>query len=220
MSLEAVAGFLEIPARDVWRIAAGLATGGVLSEVDTERLAVNPQVLRSALLRQLFLTESPIRLDYRKLLPLVPSITESVEEIVAARAYGAVVPTADLHELVLQSGSRRAWSTLAVVSEEDARWVLENYPDDLLNVASMLAAPDPASGHSKLLERAAEPTKKTEGWSLPEQPMRHSLVLGRGLLGRVRRNGFGADGWWLGPPRNSFSKEEIEGLAFMRFALP
>jgi hypothetical protein len=138
MGLEAVAGFLEIPSRAVRKIAADLAAGGVLSEVNAERLAVNPQVLRSALLRQIFFTGSPIRLDYRKLLPSAPSFAESVGEIMAARAYGAVVPMEDLHGLVLQSGSRQAWSTLAVVSEEDARWVLENYPDGLLNVASDL----------------------------------------------------------------------------------
>ena len=66
MSLEAVAGFLDIPSRDVWKIAADLAAGGVLSEVDTERLAVNPQVLRSALLRQIFFTGSPIRAQLPK----------------------------------------------------------------------------------------------------------------------------------------------------------
>lgn len=171
MSLEAVAGFLEIPSRDVWRIAADLATGGVLSEVDTERLAVNPQVLRSALLRQIFFTGSPIRLDYRRLLPSAPSFAESVEEIMAARAYGAVVPTADLHDLVLQSGSRQPWSTLAVVSEEEARWVLENYPDDLLDIASSLLRLIPQAVIPRIIQRASEPTKKMGGWSLPEQPM-------------------------------------------------
>jgi hypothetical protein len=172
MSLEAVAGFLEIPAREVWKLARDLSTGGVLSPVDTERLAIHPQVLRSALLRQIFFTGSPIRLNYRKLLPSAPSFAESVEEIMAARAYGAVISTADLHDLVLQSGSRRAWSTLAVMSEEEARWVLENYPGNLLDVASGLLRLTPREVIPRILERAAEPTKKTGGWSLPEQPMR------------------------------------------------
>jgi hypothetical protein len=42
-----LAEFLEIPSRDVRKIAADLAVGGVLSEVDAERLAVNPQDQRS-----------------------------------------------------------------------------------------------------------------------------------------------------------------------------
>lgn len=171
MSLEAVARFLEIPSRDVRRIAADLATGGVLSEVDPERLAVNPPVLRSALLRQIFFTGRPTQLDYRKLLPSAPSVAESVEEIMTARAYGAVIPTADLHDLALQSGSRQAWSTLAVVSEEEARWVLENYPGNLLEIASNLLRLIPRAIIPRILERAAEPTKKAGAWPRPEQPM-------------------------------------------------
>jgi hypothetical protein len=169
MSLEAVAGFF--PSRDIWRIATDLGAGGVLSVVDTERLAVQPQVLRSALLRQIFFTGSPIRLDYRKLLPSVPSLAESVGEIMVARAYGAVIPTDDLHDLVLQSGSRQAWSTLVVVSEEEALWVLENYSGNLLDVVPALLHQIPQAVIPRILERAAEPTKKTGGWALPEQPM-------------------------------------------------
>lgn len=171
MSLEAVAGFLKIPLPELRRIAADLATGGVLSEVDSERLAVNPPVLRSALLRQIFFTGSPICLKYRKLLPSSPSFAESVEEIMAARAYGAVIPTDDLHDLVLQSGSRPAWSTLAMTSEEEARWVLESYPGDLLDVASGMLRLIPRAVIPRIIQRAAEPTRKTGGWSLPEQPM-------------------------------------------------
>jgi hypothetical protein len=171
MSLESVAGFLEVPSRDVLKLARDLSTGGVLSPVDTERLAVHPQVLRSALLRQIFFTGSPFRLNYRKLLPSAPSFAESVEEIMAARVYGAVIPAADLHDLILQSDSRQAWSTLAVVSEEEARWVLENYPGNLLDVAPTLLHQIPQEVIPRIIEKAAEPTKKVGGWSLPEQPM-------------------------------------------------
>ena len=172
MSVEAVAGFLGLSSRDLRRTAADLATGGVLSPVDSERLAVNPQVLRSALLRQVFFTGSPTRLHgYRKLLAAAPSLAESVEEIVAARAYGAVIPATELHDLVLKSGSRKAWSTLAKVSEEEARWVLESYPGDLLDVASSVLRMIPRAVIPRILERATAPAKETEEWDLPEQPM-------------------------------------------------
>jgi hypothetical protein len=167
MSLEAVAGFLEIPSRDVFKIATDLSAGGVLSPVDTERLAVNPQVLRSALLRQIFFPGSPIRRDYRKLLPLTPSFSESVVEIMAARAYDAVIPPDELHDLVLRSGSRQAWSTLVMVDEMEARWVLENYPDDLLNVATYLLLQIPRAVIPKIFERAAEIVKS--GSSRPQK---------------------------------------------------
>ncbi len=169
MSLEAVAGFLEIPSRDVLKLAASLAAGGVLSEVDADRLAVNPRELRSALLRQVFFTGTPLRLDYRKLLPSAPSFAESVVEIVAARAYGAVIPPDELHGLVLRSGSRQAWSTLVMVDEMEARWALENYPDDLLNVAPYLLRQIQRAVIPKIFELAAEIVKS--GSSRPQKPM-------------------------------------------------
>ena len=181
MSLEAVAGFLEIPSRDVRRIATDLAAGGVLSEVDTERLAVNPQVLRSALLRQIFFTGGPIRLDYRKLLPLAPSVAESVKEIVAARAYGALIPPDELHDLVLRFGSHHAWSLLVAVNEEEAEWVLEHYSDVTPRPSPWGGAPAdtvteellrqiPRKVIPRIFERAGERAKSGE--SRPEQSMR------------------------------------------------
>lgn len=169
MSLEAVAGFLGIPSRDVLKLAANLAAGGVLSEVDADRLAVNPRELRSALLRQVFFTGNPIRLDYRKLLPSAPSFAESVIEIVAARADDAVIPPDELHDLVLRSGSRQAWSTLVMVDEMEARWVLENYPDDLLNLASVLLDQIPREVIPRIFEQAAEIVQS--GSSRPQKPM-------------------------------------------------
>ena len=62
-------------------------------------------------------------------------------------------------------------ATLAVVSEEEARWVLDNYPGNLLDVAPSLLQLIPQAVIPRILERASEPPKKVGGWSLPEQPM-------------------------------------------------
>jgi hypothetical protein len=165
MGLEAVAQFLEIPSRDILKIASDLAAGGVLSE----SLAVNPRVLRSALLRQIFFTGSPIRLDYRKLLPLVPSFAESVGEILMARAYGAVIAPDELHDLVLRTNSHQAWSILATLNEPEAQWVLDNFPDDILKLAANLLHQIPGEVISRIFERAAEIVKS--GSSSPQKSM-------------------------------------------------
>jgi len=165
MSLEAVAKFLEIPSHNIWKIASDLAAGGVLSE----SLAVNPQALRSALLRQIFFTGSPIRLDYRKLLPLVPSLADSVGEILTARAYGAAIATDELHDLVLRTNSHQAWSILAVLDEQEAQWVLENFPDDFLKLAANLLHQIPRVVIPRIFERAAEISRSRD--VKPDGPM-------------------------------------------------
>lgn len=169
MSLEAVSGFLELPVIQVKKIAAGLAAGGVLSEVDGENLAVRPEILRSALLREVFFSGSAIRQDYRKLLHLAPSFDKTVEEIVRARAYGGVLPPDTLHDLVLRSGSRSAWKMLAMASDEDARWVAVHYAGDLVDVATELLQCVPEIIVPKILEQAAR--LAGSGEFRPQHPM-------------------------------------------------
>lgn len=156
MSLEAVSNFLGLPIVEVKEIAAGLAAGGVLSEVDGENLVVRPEALRSALLREVFFSGSALRFDYRKLLPFAPSIEKAVEEIVRAKVYGAVVPPDALHDLVLRFGSRWAWKVLALAGTEDARWVMTHYPGDLLDIASELLRRVPEIAVPKIFARTAE----------------------------------------------------------------
>lgn len=169
MSLGAVSGFLGLPVVDVKGIAAGLAAGGVLSEVDGENLVVGPEILRSALLREVFFSGSALGHDYRKLLPLAPSLEKAVEEIVRTRVYGGMLPPDALHNLVLRSGSRWAWKVLALAGEEDARWVVMHYPGDLLDVAAELLQRVPDIAVPKILAQAAE--MAGAGELRPDRPM-------------------------------------------------
>lgn len=170
MGLEKAGTFLRLNLPETREIASGLAAAGVLSQVDRDVLAVWPRKLRFALLRSVFFPGTPAQLDYRSLLDLVPNRDKAVETIVAARLHGAEIPSEELRGLVAQSGGLDSWRGLTYLSEGDSRWVLENYPGDVVNVAG--GALDKAGDAAilRLLQQAE--TASGQLHSQPRHPMR------------------------------------------------
>jgi len=180
MPLTAVGEFLQIGLADLWSQTSALAAGGVLTVIEGEVLAVRPHQLRSALIWAVFFPDpgSGIPLSCRPLLDRAPSLGSAVTALVQARIYGVPVPNTELRELVLRADALdswrqmaerdrdlgklilhsevfAAWQGLTASSEENARWSLEHYPGDVLNLApeALLQAPRQIIHH--LLSRAS-----------------------------------------------------------------
>jgi hypothetical protein len=171
LEVEAVREFLDLNRLKIRQLAAGLAAGGVLSEVERDVLAVWPRPLRSALIRTVFFPPpGQPRTRYKELFEKAPSSSKAAETLIAAKSIGAEIPAGELRQLVAGSGSRRAWNGLAQLSEQDARWVLENYPGDLVHVGGsvLLLAPEPTV--RTLLEHAGSAIGPIH--SNPSHPMR------------------------------------------------
>jgi hypothetical protein len=171
LELEVVREYLGFTRPQLRQITAGLAAGGVLSEVGKDFLAVWPKPLRAPLIRAVFFPDSGAGSDYRGLIDSAPHLGKAVKALIEARALGAAIPNQELWDLVMRSESLSAWKALAQLSEVEARWVLENYTEDFLDIASALLHLIPREVIPRILERAAEPNKKMAGWSQPHQPM-------------------------------------------------
>ncbi len=145
MAWEDVADFLGLGKAQAQRIVTDLAAGGILREIEPERgvLAVWPRVFRSALLRSVFFSGGTSR-SFRKLLDKAPSCQKAVEAILSAIDGDLPLDRYGIRALVMQAGSIRAWNQLAALNKEQAEWVLENYPEDVRDVAggALLKAPD------------------------------------------------------------------------------
>lgn len=170
MSIDEVGEFLGPSRREVFEEASALAAGGVLSEIDRHTLAVRPPVLRWNLLRTVFFSDRATDQPYQDLLERAPSLPAAVEEILlsVARAH-AVIPETELRELVERADSPSVWSLFAALGEERARWVLEHYPGDLLDVARVVLMKAPEVVIPILLRRAMADEKPLDGWS--EHPL-------------------------------------------------
>ena len=181
-SLEVASEFLGMAFHRARRIAIQLGMGGVLSEVGERALAVQPEALRSALIRKAFFEgPRPARLGYRPLIDLASSRESAIAAIITAVSYGAEVPAGELRSLVeecpvladwqIYSGIRQnVWRLYAALGEDHARWALENYPGDLRHVATLDALNlAPRATIPRLLARAAE--ERTEGTSDSDWPL-------------------------------------------------
>ena len=159
MDLETVQEFLGLNRSELRVITAALAAGGVLSEEKGGAVSVWPQRLRTSLLRTVFFPDSVPGYPYRDLLVKAPSFGAAVLEIALVRQAGARVP--EIHDLVLKAGfkeesAQTAWYWLAAAGQEEARWVLEHYPGDLLDIASSLLERIPSEMIPRLLGRAEQ----------------------------------------------------------------
>ncbi len=169
MEVETVREFLGLNRLQVRQIATGLAAGGVLSEVDRDVLAVWPRPLRSALIRTVFFPPpGQPRYSYQELVEKTPNLGKATEALVEAKAVGAEILAEELRQLVLRSGSKRAWNGLAQLSEPDAQWVLENYLGDLVDVGRSVLLRAPEGAVWALLQRGVSSTE-------PIQSARHPM---------------------------------------------
>jgi hypothetical protein len=159
MGLEPVRQFLGLSRPEIRRQTAALAAGGVLGEGREDALSVWPRRLRTSLLRTVFFSSPGQGRAFRELLAKAPSFAESVREIALVHQAGSRVP--EIHGLVLQAGreeerAKSAWRLLAGTGEKEARWVLQNYPGDLLDIAYTLLEQIPSEVIPRLLDRSAE----------------------------------------------------------------
>lgn len=230
MPFSAVAEIHDLSLADLWRQTADLATGGVLFQIEPEVLAVRPHQLRSALIGTVFFPDPGrgVALPYRPFLDLALSLGSAVKALVQARNYGVRVPDADLRELVsradaldpwrkattdepelgefiVHSDVFAAWKGLTLSSEENARWVLEQYPGETLHLAYEALLSSPQAILPRLLARAPEfrgpfhshwghPLRILERWIreplvVPQESMRRRRLLAQEIARYLRGGG-------------------------------
>ena len=148
---------------DVRRRMASLSAAGVLQSRGDGFWAVQPQMLRSALLSEVFFSaERPSR-NFRDEMDIVSSPAEIAWELIAAAYAGAQVPREELQALLLElrqdhdrlGGLRPdAWSLYAGVGKPEAEWALQNGPAGSMGVPVAALEHAPESAVPALLELA------------------------------------------------------------------
>ncbi|HVT59876.1 MAG TPA: hypothetical protein VHR45_15930 [Thermoanaerobaculia bacterium] len=169
MRMEDMADWMHMSLPDLWQVTTELAMGGVLSELGGSALAVRPRQLRSALIQAVFFPQAAPKLDYRPLLERSPLPDRAVLALVDAYALGAAVPAEELRSLIVRSGSRHAWESLAWTREDDALWVLENYAGDVVDVMRGALERAPREAVRRIFGRADEAVRSGQGQ--PDQAM-------------------------------------------------
>ncbi len=155
MPMEAVAEELRVSLQDVHRVATHLAAGGVLVELRSGILAVRPETLRDALVRDVFYRIVP-RLPIETLVVRAPNREGVIRTLIGAKHRGAQVEN---HRLVTLLSSYRVsddtWQCYAEIGSEECEWVMREHPEKLKAVAQALLRHVPEEGVDRLLSAEA-----------------------------------------------------------------
>lgn len=169
MSMQVVAEELKVPLPDIQQITAQLSSGGVLDEVDRATLSVRPDVLRYALVRDIFF-KGATSLPIEGLIRHAPHIEEVTITLIRARFRGASISNEFILGLVELCRSDKVWSEFAWLGVEESAWVLDKYPQKLIMIARPALNRAPHKVIPMLLSEAVGDNRQLN--SNPDQPLR------------------------------------------------
>lgn len=138
---------------------------GILQQDRSQNVSVVPRDLRAALIRRRFFptpgdVAKNIAVDWKRFLEDPTRLVDGVVELLRAAHRGAKVPRRDLEDLLLRADEQGSWRMLeawrgyATLGRDEARWVLDRYPRDIVDIARETLAHAAEPTIEKLIERA------------------------------------------------------------------
>ena len=166
--MESVRAYLGLSRHQIFQHTVEASHGGVVTERG-ESIVVLSELLRSALIHEVFFSSSHPKLPYQDLLETAPSLKAATDALVHAVRRGAAVPEDELRGLLADAGSAEAWALYAGRDEAAARWVVDHYPSKLADIAPAVLSTAPEPAISALLHAASsaiEPLHSRSGHPL------------------------------------------------------
>jgi hypothetical protein len=153
VSQEGLSEALGVPVVDIRKVMTTLAPAGVISERGPNAFVVEPEQLRSALLAEVYFSEKPDRLPYQAVLAKVENQSSAAVAILHCLLRGGKLADSETRTLLAHARAK-AWIFYAYLGQEQAAWVLNNYPGEIQHVARMLLERVPDETLARLLGQA------------------------------------------------------------------
>jgi hypothetical protein len=169
LAMETVASELRFRIVELRHSVERLAAGGVLSATHAQRLAVQPEALRHALVGAVFFSGATA-LPIQNLLAAVPSSGAAALTLTGAQGRGARVPDEMIRRLIESTSDARVWRAYASLGVDASRWVLEHRSDLLTEVAWIVLHNIPELAIPRLLTCAVGDDRPQH--SHPQHPLR------------------------------------------------
>jgi hypothetical protein len=169
MSLGIVASALDIPLVDVQNATVQLAAGGVLREIERGRLSVHPDVLRFALVRDVFYAGGA-SFPMEKIIEASERTDNVTLTLIGASSRGAKIPDMEIRPMVEGATRDEVWKAYAWLGHEECKWVLEKHPEETMVITHAALHWCPEKIIPELLRRAIGDERAQH--SHPEHPLR------------------------------------------------
>ncbi len=146
-----------------------LATGGVITDINRQRLSVRPPALRHALVRDVFF-RGAFSVPIEPLLIAEADPQEKALTLIGAKRCGASVPVNLMISLVERANSNKVWTAFAWLGREEALQVIQRHPEIVVTTAAPILFHAPESILPLLLAAAIDDQRQLH--STPEHPLR------------------------------------------------
>ncbi len=169
MPMKIVADALELSIVEVQKTTVQLAAGGILREIERGILSVHPEVLRFALVRDVFYAGGAS-------LPIAgiieaSGITDNVTlTLIGARSRGAKIPDVEIRPMAERATRNEVWQEYAWLGAGECKWVLGKHPEQTMAITHAALHWCPEKIIPELLSRAVG-DKRAQN-SYPEHPLR------------------------------------------------
>jgi len=164
-----VASGLGLTELQLWSMLTELATAGIISGENNDRISVWPARLRHALVRLVFF-EGAQSLPIEPFLQQAPDMSQVALTLTGATGYDKAVPDTLLVEVLEEASSNFAWQQYAWLGPEETRWVLSHHPEKAIAVARPGLHHAPEHAIPLLLAAAVNDTRPLH--STPDAPLR------------------------------------------------
>ena len=169
MSIEEIATELKINEFDLLEIVTQLSYAGVVLPTSQEHISVRPDILRYALVRDVFFNEIKF-ISIERLINKSPDLSQTTQILIGAKAIGANVPDSYLQNFLINYGMYDDWGWFVRLGYDEAKWVLNKYPEKIITVGRSALFTAPEITIPLLLERSIRDSRPLH--STPEHPLR------------------------------------------------
>ncbi|MBA4192074.1 MAG: hypothetical protein C0467_29195 [Planctomycetaceae bacterium] len=193
MEVGDVASYIGLSLARISEVVSGLAAGGVLVELDRQRLAVRPEPLRHSLVRDVFFNGATA-LVVDPLLGRAPVPEEATRTLIGARARGGRVPVYLLTDRLRLAGDQTLLE-FSYLSPRECRWVMENMAARFRAVSEAALEYRPSEAVERLLTVQQESDRESATTLLrqwveaarpgSEEPLRRRRIVLRATMRRL-----------------------------------
>jgi transcriptional regulator with XRE-family HTH domain len=162
-----VSSELGMSQADVWEIVENLSNCGLVL-LARDNISVRPKIMREALVRDIFFSNN--RINYQGLVKAVNNKDELAYTLIGARARGGNVPYQLITDTLEKCYSSRPWESFAWLGSREIKWILDQYPNRLLDIAPVALEKIPDQTIPLLLELSIGDNRELH--SHPEHPFR------------------------------------------------
>lgn len=169
LPIATVSTLLDYKISEVLEVVTKLENSGIIVETPRQNLAIRPEALRHALVKNVFF-KGAMSYPVQHLLEKMPNQDDLATTLIGSKARGANISAQLLMPIIENCISSRVWDDYAWLGQEQALWVFTKHPEKFLDVKNALLHHIPEQAIPIMLKAAIGDNRPLHAH--PDHPLR------------------------------------------------